>query len=256
MRKLRLILTLALLIKHLAPAQITVACAANVRFAMEDIKSAFEKESGATVTTIYGASGMLTSQIKNGAPFDLFVSADMSYPESLYVWHYAIDKPQTYAYGKLVIWSAKGLEPDPLLTCLKNGSILKIGIPDPKTAPYGREAVKAMKRAGIYEQLLPKLVFGENILQTAQYIRMGLVEIGFNSKAVASAGPMKGVGTWVDVDSSLCDPIAQGVVELRYGKDNNPELAEKFYAFLFGNESRSVLLKFGYLLPGGGNGDR
>jgi molybdate transport system substrate-binding protein len=199
---------------------------------------------------------MLTSQIKNGAPFDLFVSADMGYPDSLFVWKYALGKPQIYAYGKLVLWSARDLEPDPLLACLKNGSILKVGIPDPKSAPYGREAVKAMKRAGIYEQLLPKLVFGENILQTAQYIQMGLVEIGFNSKAVASAGPMKGVGKWVDVDSSLYDPIAQGAVVLRYGKDNNPGLAEKFYAFLFGNESRAIFLKFGYLLPGGQTGGR
>lgn len=251
MSKLRLILTLALLLKCLAPAQITVACAANVRFAMEELKAAFEKETGTKVSAIYGASGKLATQIKNGAPFDVFVSADMSYPDSLFLWKCSIDKPKIYAYGKLVLWSSGGLEPDRYLACLKTGSIRTIAIPDPKTAPYGREAVKAMKHAGIHDQLLPKLIFGENILQTARYVQMGHADIGFNAKSMVCAGPLKDVGKWVDVDSSLYDPIAQGAVELRYGKDNNPELAKKFFIFLSGAESRAVFLKYGYLLPGG-----
>jgi molybdate transport system substrate-binding protein len=244
------IFSCVLFLTSLASAQITVACAANVQFAMEEIKTAFEKEAGIQVKTIYGASGMLSSQIRNGAPYDLFVSADMSFPESLFVWKYAVEKPKVYVFGKLVLWSAKGLQPDSLLHILKDQTIQKIAIPDPKSAPYGKEAVKALKRAGLYDHVQPKLVYGENISQAAQYISLGHVDIGFNAKAIVCAGPMKNVGNWVEVESSLYDPIAQGVVALKYGNDNNPGLVKKFYAFLFDEGAKAVFLKYGYILPG------
>jgi molybdate transport system substrate-binding protein len=249
MLKLMRISSIVLLLISLTPAQITVACAANLQFAMEEIKASFEK-TGIQVKTIYGASGMLASQIRNGAPYDLFVSADMSFPESLFVWKYAIERPKIYVFGKLVLWSAKGLQPDSLLRILKEQTIQKIAIPDPKSAPYGKEAVKALKRAKLYDQVQPKLVYGENISQAAQYISLGHVDIGFNAKAIVCAGPMKNVGKWVEVDSSLYDPIAQGVVALRYGLDNNPGLVKRFYNFLFSNESHAIFLKYGYILPG------
>jgi molybdate transport system substrate-binding protein len=242
------IASIVLLLINLTPAQITIACAANLQFAMEEIKVSFEK-SGIQVKTIYGASGMLCSQIKNGAPYDLFVSADLSFPESLYVWKYAVEHPKIYVYGKLVLWSAKGLQPDSLLHILKDQAIQKIVIPDPKSAPYGKEAVKALRRAGLYYQVQPKLVYGENISQAAQYISLGHVDIGFNAKSVVCAGSMKNVGKWVEVESLLCDPIAQGVVALRYGMDNNPGLVKKFYGFLFENPAQAIFLKYGYALP-------
>jgi molybdate transport system substrate-binding protein len=241
--------SIVLLLISLTPAQITVACAANLQFAMEDIKASFEK-TGIQVKTIYGASGMLSSQIRNGASYDLFVSADMSFPESLFVWKYAVERPKIYVFGKLVLWSAKGLQPDPLIKILKDTAIRKIVIPDPKSAPYGKEAVKALKHAGLYDLVQKKLVYGENISQAAQYIQLGHVDIGFNAKAIVCAGPMKGMGKWVEVDSLLYDPIAQGVVALRYGMENNPALVKKFYAYLFGEESRAVIIKYGYSLPG------
>jgi molybdate transport system substrate-binding protein len=240
---------LVFLSADLSQAQITVACAANVQFAMEEITTAFEKATGIRVKPVYGASGKLATQIKNGAPFDVFVSADMSYPESLFVWKFAVGRPVVYAYGKLVLWSAKGFEPDPSLKILKDPTINKIVLPDPKTAPYGKEAVKALKRAGLYNVMQSKLVFGENISQAAMYIQLGHADIGFNAKSMVSAGPMKGVGKWVDVDCALYNPIAQGAVKLRYGVDNNPELSKKFYAFLFGRESRTLFLNYGYILP-------
>jgi molybdate transport system substrate-binding protein len=174
----------------------------------------------------------------------------MSFPESLYVWKYAAEHPKIYVYGKLVVWSAaQGLHPDSLLNVLKDPAIKKIVVPDPKSAPYGKEAIKALKRAGLYDQVQPKLVFGESIAQAAQYIALGHVDIGFNAKAIACSGPMKGVGAWVTVDSSLYDPIAQGVVALKYGNDNNPGLVKRFYGFLFSKQSQVIFLKYGYALP-------
>ena len=137
--------TAVLLSFTIATAKITVACAANMQYAMQEIMAAFNKKD-TTVNAVYGASGNLVTQIKNGAPFDIFVSADMSYPESLFVNKDAIAKPKIYAYGKLVILSMKKGIVDKGISVLKDPGIKTIAVPDPLHAPYGREAMKALKR--------------------------------------------------------------------------------------------------------------
>lgn len=229
-------------------AQITVACAANVQFAMEEIKKVAEK-SGIFIKPIYGSSGKLTSQIKNGAPFDIFISADVNHPDSLYKSNFAISQPRVYSYGKLVLWSTKKLKLDPQLKTLNDKRIKKIAIPDPKHAPYGRESMRAIKNAGVLTVIVPKLVYGESVAQTAQYIQTGVVDIGFNAKSVVVAGPKQKVGSWAELDTSLYNPIAQAAVILRYGQENNPELSKKFYDFLFSKEAQMIFLKYGYSLP-------
>jgi molybdate transport system substrate-binding protein len=229
-------------------SQITVACAANMQYAMEEMKSACAK-TGIGIKPIYGASGKFTSQIRNGAPFDVFVSADMDFPESLFVWGYAAEKPKVYAFGKLVIWSLKPGLAEKGVAALADSGIRKIALADPKRAPYGRETVRALKNAGIYDAVSSKLVFGESISQAAQYIVTGAADIGFTAKSILLSPQMKDKGTWREVDSTLYSVIAQGVVMCRYGEDNNPESSKAFVSFLLGNQSRDILKQFGYSLP-------
>jgi molybdate transport system substrate-binding protein len=229
-------------------SQVTVACASNMQPAMEEIKTAFEK-TGERMKPVYGSSGKFTSQIKNGAPFDVFVSADMDYPESLYVWKYAVDKPKVYAYGKLVLWSLKPGLVEKGTAGLSDAGIKKITVADPRLAPYGRESVRALKNAGVYDAVSSRIVYGENISQAAQYIVTGAADIGFTAKSIVLSPQMKDKGTWADVDSTLYSVIAQGVVVCRYGQDNNPESSQKFMSFLFCTEAREIMRQFGYSLP-------
>ena len=229
--------------------QLTVACAANVQFAMEEIKAAYEK-SNAHINVVYGASGKLTTQIKNGAPFDIFVSADTDFPDSLYVGHAAVTKPKVYAYGKLVLWTlSDAVQLDKDLLCLKNSAVTTIAVPDPKRAPYGRETIKALTKAGILSNVQSRLVFGESISQAADYVLSKAAVVGFNAKSIVLAPKMKDKGKWIEVDSSLYDKIAQAAVILQYGKDNNPVPTNKFYAFLYGPQAHAIFLKYGYILP-------
>ncbi|MDB5050906.1 MAG: lipoprotein [Fibrobacteres bacterium] len=241
-------LTLAIFLAQ-AAAQITAAVAANVQFAMEELKADFRKSSGVEVKTIYGASGKFASQIRNGAPIDIFVSADMSFPDSLQKWGYAIGKPKPYAYGKLVLWSLKDFDMDKGMAILADSAVQKIAIADPARAPYGREAVKAMQRSGVLEKVSHKLVYGDNTSQVGQYVLTGNVSIGISAKSMVLAPELAGKGRWKEVDSTLYDPIAQGAVICKYGMENNPGLSAKFLTYLYSEPARHIFLKYGYILP-------
>jgi molybdate transport system substrate-binding protein len=232
--------------------QLTVAAAANTQFAMEELRASFAAATGTEVKAIYGASGKLTTQIKNGAPFDVFVSADMSYPDSLRKWGYAVAAPRVYAYGVLVLWTLSELDLSKGLSVLGDPSVHKIALGDLKTTVYGPAAVAAMKKADVYDAVRSKFVFGESVSQVAQYIASRSADIGFNAKSVVLANEMKGKGTWVEVDRTLYEPLAQGVVICRYGQDNNPKLSSAFYDFLFSDKARDILTKYGYELPKAG----
>lgn len=246
MRQILSIVLLLVVFSHMVHSQITVATAANMQFAMEEIKSAFKSLTGIEVKPIYNASGKLTAQIKNGAPFDVFVSADMGYPDSLLKWGYATSKAKTYAYGVLVIWSAKGIDLTKGLSVLSQPEIRKIAIGDLTSTVYGPAAVAMLKKVHLYDILKDKFVFGENISQVAQYIVTQSADIGFNAKSVVIAEQMRGKGVWAEVDSTLYDPIAQGAVILKYGNDFNPVASRQFFDFLSSKEVREILVRFGY----------
>jgi molybdate transport system substrate-binding protein len=229
-------------------SQITVACSANMQFAMQQIDSAFAKQGG-TAKVVYGASGTLATQIKNGAPFDVFVSADMTYPDSIRAWKLSADAPRIYAFGKLVLWSLRPGIAEKGMAGLKDPAIRAIALADPAHAPYGRESIRALKNAGVYDSVSKRLVFGENISQAAQYVVTGAADIGFCAKSIVLSDLMKGKGAWRDVDSALYNRIAQGVVICKHSADAHAEMSRRFVAFLLGPESRAVLTKFGYSLP-------
>ena len=226
--------------------EITVAAAANVQFTLEDLKAEFTKETGIGVKTVIGSSGKLTSQIENGAPFDVFLSADMKYPEKLYKDGLSNEAPKVYAYGVLVLWTMRDFDLSKGINTLSNSQIGKIALANPELAPYGRQAVNALKFYKLYEPLGKKLVFGESISQANQFITTGSADIGFTAKSIVLAPNMKNKGRWVQVDPKAYEPIAQGVVVLKYAKPAHLTEARKFYDFLFSAPAQDILKKYGY----------
>ena len=232
-----------------AKPQITVAAAANVQFAMNDLKTEFTKETGIDVSVIIGSSGQLTAQIKNGAPYDVFISADMKYPETLFQDKAAVDSPKVYAEGSLVVWTMKSkIRFDKNLKILLSGNINKIALANPITAPYGVAAVEALKYFGIYDKVKDKLIYGESIAPTNQFIYSGAADAGFTAKSVVLSPQMKGKGRWMEIEPDSYKPIEQGCVILNYGYDNHKDESIKFYNFLFSQKAKNILSEYGYKL--------
>ena len=242
------------MIFHIAPAQtptekITVAVAANMQFAMDSLKAKFENETGIKVEVILGSSGKLTQQIEEGAPYDVFVSADTKYPAELYNKNFTADSPRVYANGLLILWTGRGnIQPSSNLRVLLGDDIKKIALPNPKTAPYGVAAAEALKYYNVLDKVQPKLVYGESISQTNQFILTQSADIGFTAKSVVVADEMKSKGQWVAVDIRSYSPIAQAAVRLKHGEQNAKQASEKFYGFLYSAAAKEIYKKFGYVV--------
>lgn len=229
---------------------LAIAVAANALYAMQEIEAAFEKKEGNSIELVSTSSGKLSTQIVQGAPYHLFISADMKYPDFLYRAGAAAAPPKPYAYGALVLWSmrpdlpiGKGIE------VLSDPSVKKIAIANPETAPYGAEAIRAIESTDIAEEVFPRLVYGESIGQTSQYISSGACDIGITAKSVVLAPEMAGKGQWTDVDSSLYQAIAQGAVITNFGQKAEPERSRLFFDYLFSDEARQIFMRYGYRLP-------
>ncbi|MBE0650749.1 MAG: molybdate ABC transporter substrate-binding protein [Bacteroidales bacterium] len=248
MKKTALTLVLSLLVVIASATnpipKITIAVAANMQFAMRALTQTFAKETGIECDLIISSSGKLTAQIKAGAPYDVFVSADMKYPDNLYKAGFALEEPKIYAYGKLVLWSIND-SIKPSLAILKTDAIKHIACANPKTAPYGVAAIQALKHFGVYNLVENKLVYGESISQTNQFIISESAELGFTAKSVVLSPDFKGSGNWIEIDPNSYSPIAQGVIVI---KRNKPEESKalKFYNFLFSPEAKKILENFGY----------
>lgn len=228
---------------------LTVAVASNVQYAFDELRADFKKETGHELKPVFNSSGKLAAQIINGAPFDVFLSADMEYPEKLYREGVAAAAPKAYAYGALVLWTMKALDLGNWQNALASPAVHKIAVANPKTAPYGRETLKALAHFGLEQTLAPKLVFGESIAQTNQYIHSKAADAGFTAKSVVLAPQMKGQGQWVELPKGSYQPIAQGVVILKHAQRTDPKLAQQFHDFVFSAKSRAILERYGYLLP-------
>jgi len=219
-----------------------VAASANIQYPIKEIINEFKKVYDINVVTVISSSGKLTAQIERGAPYDIFLSANMKYPQYLYKKGIAVGKPMIYAEGVLVLWSMKNI---PLkkegINILEEKYIKKISVPNPKNAPYGYEAVKVMKNAGIYDQVKNKLVYGESVMQSTQYIYKKLVDVGFTSKSVVLSPKLKNKGIWIEIDKKMYDPIKQGVVMIRKNV-----YSERFLRFLFSEKAKKILKKYGY----------
>jgi len=231
--------------------ELLVAAAADLTPALNDIAQQFEQQHGLKVKVSFGASGALTQQIQNGAPFDLFFSADMDYPRQLISQGQAdSDSLYEYSLGKLVVWvpaaSPLDIEHKGLSTLL-DPSIMKIAIANPQHAPYGRAAVAALKHAGLYDRLADRLVLGENVSQAAQFAESGNAQAGFVALAHALSPNVKGTGRFWVVPADYYPPLEQGVAVISRSK-HKKEAAE-FLEYLKSKEVSEVLRKYGFTLP-------
>ena len=246
----KLLLTAFLSLVNIQAADITIAVAANVSYAIETLKEEFNKNHPETkVQVILGSSGKLTAQIKHGAPYELFMSADMKYPDALYTDRMAVTKPVIYAQGTLALLSQKERNYCAEIYVLKDPDIKKIAIANPKTAPYGLAAVEALKKAKLYAKLKKKFVYGESISQTVTYATSA-ADIGIIAKSSLFSPHMshfKEAIHWSDVDDTLYTPINQGIVILDKGKDN-PEV-KAFYDFILSTKGKEILEAYGYIVP-------
>lgn len=227
--------------------EISIAVAANVSYAIETLKQEFKVEHPETkVNVILGSSGKLTAQIRNGAPYDLLLSANMKYPDALYKEKMAVTVPVIYAQGALALLSVKERNYCAEMYVLKSPDIKKIAIANPKTAPYGVAAVEALKNAKLYEKLKEKFVYGESISQTITYATTA-ADIGIIAKSSLYSPQMahfKEAIHWSDVDETLYTPIDQGMVILKRGEDNAEVKA--FYDFMLSQKAKEILKSFGY----------
>lgn len=224
--------------------KLLIAAAANMQYPMKDLVKTFTEKTGIECETVISSSGILTAQIREGAPFDVFVSADMKYPSALFKDGYTLSAPEIYAYGKLILWTLdKRL--DPSLELLTSDRIRHIALANPKTAPYGMAAMEVLERTGIFEKVQNKLVLGESISQASQFVVSGAAEIGFTARSVVLSAELEDQGKWIEVDEKYYAPIAQGVVILK-GRKKRIHQAAKFHDFLFSEKGKEILDKFGY----------
>jgi molybdate transport system substrate-binding protein len=234
-----------------APRSVTVAVAANVKPAFEEIAARFQKaHPGVQVKATYGASGNFFAQIANGAPFDLFLSADAEFPAKVVEKGLADGKAFTYAYGKLVVWVPRASKLDlegKELAALADPSVQKIAIANPEGAPYGRAAKTALEKAGLYERLRDRIVMGQNVSQTAQFVQSGNAQAGFLPLSLAKTPPLSDEGrAWV-VPASSYERIEQAGVVIKGAKE--AALAHELAAFFTGDGAKDALERYGYDLP-------
>jgi molybdate transport system substrate-binding protein len=227
-----------------------VAAAADLTFAFKDAAAKFQQKTGNPVRVSYGSSGNFFSQIKNGAPYDIFFSADVDYPRKLEA--AGLTEPGSiyeYAAGRIVIWvpSNSRLVIDRGLQVLPDPDIHKIAIANPQHAPYGRAAVAAMRHAGVYDQVKNKLVLGENISQTAQFVSSGNADVGIVALSLAVAPAMKAKGRYFEIPSGDYPPIIQAAVILKSA--HNQDGARQFLNFLKDPSGVALMESYGFSLP-------
>lgn len=229
-------------------AELKVAAASDLAFVLPEIVAAFEKQSGATVKVSFGSSGNFTAQIQNGAPFDVFMAADIGYPRKLIAAGLA-DAESLYMYGvgRIVVWAPE----DSTLNferggmrLLLDGQVKRIAIANPQHAPYGRAAVAALTHYGIYAKVKKKLVLGENIAQAAQFVQSGNAEAGIVALSLVLAPAMREKGTYWLIPEDSHPALEQGAVVLKSSAEQ--KLAQVFVEFLSSPAAQAQFRRYGF----------
>ena len=246
--RLHLILLVFLVSNLSAFAQeITVAAAADLQFAMQDIAARFEKDTGKKVKVVYGSSGNFYQQIQNGAPFDVFFSANLDYAKKLET--AGLAEPGTlyqYATGKIVLWvpATSKVDLSEGLKALTDPGIRKVSIANPEHAPYGQAAVAALQKENLYEPVKSKLVLGENISQAASFVLSGSADAGIIALSLALAPNMKGRGRYVEVPATEYPPLEQGCVVLK--SSQKKDAAREFVEYVKTPGAAESLKNYGF----------
>jgi len=229
---------------------LAVAAASDLQAAFPALAAQFEKTTGHHVTVTLGSSGNFVAQIQNGAPFDLFFSADIDYARRLEsAGLVETGSLYQYAVGKIVLWTRKdsGIDVTRGVRVLRDERVRKIAIANPEHAPYGRAAVAALKHEGIYDAVQPKIVLGENISQTAQFVQSGNADVGVIALSLAAAPKTKEIGSYAELPAGSYPPIEQAAVIISASK--NKVLARTFLDFLRRPETTRLLESFGFDVP-------
>ena len=232
--------------------EITVAAAADLQSVMQDITDRFQKETGKTVKVIYGSSGNFFQQIPNGAPFDMFFSANLDYPKKLEA--AGLTEPGTfyqYAVGKIVIWvpNESKLNVSAGLRSLLDPAIKKIAVANPQHAPYGQAAVAAMKKEDVYDKISDKFVLGENISQTASFVVSGSADVGVVALSLALSPNMKDKGRYTEIPTGEYPPIEQACVVLKSSQQK--DTAKAFLNFIRTPTVAELFRTYGFAVPSG-----
>ncbi len=228
---------------------IRIAAASDLSFAMHELAPQFERQTGCRVNVSYGSSGNFFSQLQNGAPFDLFLSADLEYPKRLEAAGLTDGRVYEYAVGRLALWAPANASVNPASehwNALLDPVVAKIALANPDHAPYGRAAIAALKKAGVYDRVKAKLVFGENISQAAQFAQSGNVQAVILALSLARAPAMRHGKSW-EIPPEFYPPIRQGAAVLRGAR--NADDARRFLAFLQSANAREILQGFGFSPP-------
>ncbi len=247
--RLRVFLLFIILSFDLMAKGITIGVATNLSYAMEALKEAFYKEyQDIPIEIVVASSGKLTAQIRNGAPYDIFMSANMLYPSTLYKDGLAISKPIVYAKGSIALFSKSRRDFSQGLSILKSKNIKKIALANPKIAPYGMAGLEAIKSAKLLSSIQNRLIFAQNASQTLMYA-MRVVDVAIIPKSALFTPKMshyKKGQNWIDIDPKLYKPIEQGVVVLKNAKDKKE--AQEFYQFLQSKRAKEILKSYGYIV--------
>jgi molybdate transport system substrate-binding protein len=252
---MRTILPLLLLTTILCSAahaqKITVAAASDLNYALKDLASRFEKKTGDKIILSFGSSGNLYSQIQGGAPYDLFFSADIAYPQKLANAGLVENSSlRTYAIGHLVLWVRNGSSFDPQklkMDLLLQSSVQRIAIANPAHAPYGRAAMAALEHFGLKDKVAGKLVFGENVSQAAQFVQSGNAQAGLIPLSLAMSPAMKESGRYWELPTDSYPELQQGVALLSASK--RKPAAKAFVDYLLSAEGAAVLEQYGFRVP-------
>ncbi|MDO8930691.1 MAG: molybdate ABC transporter substrate-binding protein [Bacteroidota bacterium] len=226
---------------------VKIAAAADLRYAMDEVVKAFKKSnSGANIEVIYGSSGNAFTQISNGAPFDLYFSADIVYPQKLKEAGLTLTDTKLYAIGRIVLWSAS-LDVSKGLSVLAEKPKIKIATANPEHAPYGQRSVEALKFYRLYESVEKQLIYGENISQAAQFCLSGNAEAGLIALSLALSPFMSNQGKYFLIDDKSHRPLEQAYVILNHAKGNKS--AFSFAEFISSTAARVIFEKYGFTLP-------
>jgi molybdate transport system substrate-binding protein len=236
-----------------AEREVRVAAAADLKFAFDEVAGEFEKNHpGIKVRTTYGSSGNFYAQLSNDAPFDLFLSADIDYPRKLAEKGHAVAGSEfLYAVGEIVVWVPEDsrLDLDKLgIRAVLDPSVKHVAIANPRHAPYGRAAEAALKKLGVYDEVKDRLVLGENIAQTAQFVESGSADVGLIALSLALAPALKARGRYWMVPLDAYPRLEQGGIILAWAKDR--EAAQALRTFMMSKEGHAILAKYGFNQPG------
>lgn len=224
---------------------ISIAAAANLRNVLEEIKEQYleENKKDLIIKISYGSSGLLAQQIINGAPFDIFLSADTILPYKIYEQEKLYTNMKIYCKGRLVLWSST-LDVSQGLEIIKSSKIKKIAIANPELAPYGRNALNVLKKTGLYEQIQKKIIFGENINQVAQFASSGNVEVSFIALSLVLSNDMKNKGTYYIIPENISPPVRQGGIITK--RSTYKKEVHKFMKYLTSSNCDDIWIKYGY----------